>query len=305
MQNELITALIGATGAIIAALVGAYATMKAHDDTGLPSKKGRRNGFIILGIGSVFAIASLCAGFIFGAMHQSQKASAEQQVHVTKLTSSYQSLIDSGLTAGKSYIMPETLMLINLDKSSDGKSIGSSRRIVYALQLLSDVTPESPVFKEAYHSNFTVDRVPGADPEHDDEKVPDSKSWDVLFSGKAGDRHLVMTGAHIQMPLRLSANHEYHMFKGMSQYQDAFCYPNTDGDIMDELVIVVESRTLKLSLPGDGVDDAIIQRGDKNERVDARKFRTTSSDHTHEVIVARFRHLAKGDVAGLRVQWQP
>jgi hypothetical protein len=307
MQTEMITALIGASGTLLAAVLGAYATIRTHQgpDGGAPALRKRRYGTIILGAGVLFAAASLVAGFAFGASHERQRAGAERKIKVTKLASTYQSLIDLGIGAGKPYIIPASLMLINLDKGRDNKLIDSARKMVYSLQLLSDLRPDAPRFTEGYHSNYNVDRTPGADPEREIETIPDSKSWDVLFSGNAGDRHLVVTGVHVQVPMRLSPNHNYHMFKGLGQFEDAFCYPNNDGDIMEELVIVVESGTLRLSLPGGGVDDAILQHGNENRPVEAKAYQTIQNGHTHDVLVARFHTIAKGDVAGMRVRWQP
>lgn len=308
MQTELITALIGAFGSILAAILGAYAIISTHDAPpgGPTAVRKRRYGAVILGVGVLFAAASIIAGFVFGASHERQKADAERRVDATKLTSTYQSLIELGLQAHKPYVIPTSLMIINLDKARDDRFIDSSRRMVYGLQLLSDQSVDVPTFTEGYHSDYEVDQTPGADPERPGENVPDSKTWDVLFSGKAGDRHLVVTGAHVQMPLRLRSNRSYHMFKGLGQYEDAFCYPNTEGDIMEELVIVVESHTLRLSLTGGGVDDAILQHGvSEFKPVEAKAYTTVKHGHAHDVLVARFHNLAKGDVAGLRVRWQP
>lgn len=307
MQPELITALIGATGTILAALLGAYATFKTHDVPVSVASTGqkRRYGSILLGLGVVFAAASIVAGVAFGASHERQKADAARQINLTKLTSTYQSLIGRGVAVGKSYVIPASLMLINLDKGPDNKSIDSTRRMVYSLQLLSDISTDTPVFNEGYHSDYLLDRIPGADPERDIETIPDSKSWSVLFNGKAGDRHLVVTGAHVEEPIQLSPNHDFHMFKGLGKYEDAFCYPNTDGDIMEELVIVVESHTLRLSLRDGGVDDAILQHGNENRPVEAKAYQTAQNGHIHDVLVARFHNIAQNDVAGLRVSWLP
>jgi hypothetical protein len=177
--------------------------------------------------------------------------------------------------------------------------------MIYSLQLLSDLRAESPAFTEGFHSDYPVDRTPGTDPEHPVENVPDYKTWEVLFNGAAGDRHLVVTGAHVQQPMRLSSNHNYHMFKGMGEFEDAYCYPNTDGDIIEELVIAVQSSTMHLSLLDGGVDDAILQRGHNTSPVAANVFETNQNGRTHDVVVARFHNLAKGDVAGLRVRWTP
>jgi hypothetical protein len=273
MQTELITALIGSSGTILAAILGAYATIKTHDvsNGGTTAPRTRRYGAVVLGVGLLLAGASIVAGFAFGASHEKQRVVADRKINVTKLASTYQSLIDAGISANKPYIIPSSIMLISLDRGRDNRSIDSMRRMVYSLQLLSDLSTDSPTFTEGYHSDYTVDRIPGADPERDIETVLDSKSWEVLFNGKAGDRHLVVTGVHVEVAMQLSPNHAYHMFKGLGKYEDAFCYPNVDGDVMEELVIVVESHTIRLSLPGGGVDDAILQRGNENKPVQAAR----------------------------------
>jgi hypothetical protein len=95
------------------------------------------------------------------------------------------------------------------------------------------------------------------------------------------------------------------MFKGLGQYEDAFCYPNTDGDVMEELVIMVESHSLRLSFRDGGVDDAILQHGNENKPAEAKVYQTGQNGDIHDVLVARFHNLAKNDVAGLRVRWTP
>src|ERR1700737_2941311 len=117
MQTEIITALIGAAGSIVAAIVGAYATIKTHDGGDAASiARRRRYGGLLLGLGLLFAIASLITGFVFGASHENQRVDAERKIKITKLTSSYQSLIDSGVMMNKSYVIPASVMLVNLDK---------------------------------------------------------------------------------------------------------------------------------------------------------------------------------------------
>jgi hypothetical protein len=304
MKTEVITALIGAFGTVVVAIIGAYATLRTHETAGEP-RTGRRNRMILLGIGAVFAAASLMAGYIFGLSHEKQSALVEHQRAVVASLSTYQSLIDSGLTAKKAYIIPAALMLISLDKSRDGRGIDSSRRMIYSLHLLSNVAKSEPNFIEEYHSSYNVDRDPGADPENPIENSPGMKRWQVLFAGTTGERHLVVTGAHVRMPISLDPNHTVHMFSGLGQHEDAFCYPNTDGDIIEEFTIMIESRSLALSLPGQGVRDAILQHGNELRPIDSQEYQTVEGDHKHQVVVARFHNLAKDDVAGLRVQWVP
>jgi hypothetical protein len=92
------------------------------------------------------------------------------------------------------------------------------------------------------------------------------------------------------------------MFHGLGPKEDAFCYPNDDGDVIGEVVIVVESKSLELFLPPG--DDAILLHSDDHQRVDANLYSYGGGEHNYYTAVARFRNLQDKDVAGLKIAWR-
>jgi hypothetical protein len=221
---------------------------------------------------------------------------------VDRQIKSYKKLISIGLSENKSYVIPSLLMLIEIDKTADGTKIESSRHIVYQIHSLNDIHRDKPGFDEEYHSKFSIDYVPGADKEVLRENSPGMKKWNLFFDSPAGERRLIFTGADVISNNPIDGNHDIHMFEGLGPKEDAFCYPNDDGDIIDEVVIVIESKSLDLYLPPG--DNAILLHGDDHQRVDASLYSYQGDDHHYYTGVARFHNLRNGDVAGLKIAWR-
>jgi hypothetical protein len=307
MTTEVTTALIGAVGTIIVALIGVFGKKSAADDATAASGRSltRHSSRILLVAGVFIAAVILAAGYVVGESQRIQKNDTDRKLATLHLTSGYQELVKSGLESQKDYVIPEMLMLITLEKSADGRTIDSTRQMFYSLQLLKQMTKTHPTFTEQYHSAYTVDHMPGADPEDVIEPTSTMKSWNVLFDAPEGTRRLLVTGVHVQMPMQLQPNHAVHMFQGLGPHQDGFCYPNSDGDVIGELVIAVESHTLNISLPGNGVGDAILKHENELVPIESIKNVTDNGSDHHQFISARFVAVNKNDVAGLRVQWNP
>jgi len=319
VRTEIVVALIGSLSTILAAAIGAYAAIKkdmaaaaaAAPPGATPARVTLRKypkEFGLIGVGVLLAIIVLGVGYAFGRSADARRAELERQAEIGRQIKSFSSLLADGLAKQRRYVIPAAIMLISLERTADGKSINSDRHMIYELQGLSDISKDpgknADAFVEQYHSHYNVDQVAGADPEHIQEDRPGMKQWNVWFDLARGERRSVVTGSHVIMPISVSAPHSEHMFDGLTATQDAFCYPNTDGDVIEEFVIVVQSESLDIYLPTDGDDDAVLQRGTQRQSVHADMFISKASAHKHKSLVTRFRNLQKGDVVGLRVGWR-
>jgi hypothetical protein len=314
LSENLLLAFIGAGATILAAIIGAYAAIRkdraetpAGDSPPPVTFRRYRREFALVGVGLVLAVLVLVIGFAVGQSSNERRKELERQAEIGRQIKSYSSIVSEGLDK-KLYVLPSVVMLVTLERSADGRSIVSDRHIIYQLHALADISSDpsknGDAFVEEYHSSYDVDRVPGADREVDQEPKPKYKQWSVLFDVAKGERHPVITGTHVIMPIKLSAPHKEHMFERLGATEDAFCYPNYEGDVIEDLVIIVQSGSLKLSLPGSGNNDAVLQYADKStQSVPAALFVSEYVGHAHESAVARFKNLKKGEIAGLRVGW--
>jgi len=314
MNSEVSVAIIGAMATVLASIVGAYASLKRDTTPGVAAtpRVGSRSRVRAIGIvivGAILAATVLVLGYQFGAAASSRNLELERRAQVGNLVKSYSSIIADGVEKQRRYAIPTIVMLITLEKTADGKFITSDRHIFYQLQALTDISKDpaknEDAFREEYHSHYDVDHVPGSDPERIVEDRPGMQRWNVLFGMEKGGRHAVVTGAHVVMPIRLkSPRAPEHMFEGLGPTEDAFCYPNDDGDVIEELVIVVQSGSLDLYLPSEGNDDAVLQHDVKKQSVESDMFVSKASSHKHVSLVARFSNVQKNDVVGLRVGWK-
>jgi hypothetical protein len=299
-----IVALIGAAATILAAVIG---RKSGHRKPG----SVRRLCSAALPIG-VLAGLVLLVGYWFGKQADSRRAKLQQAANIGKLTESYTSLINQGLTKHKRYIMPAVLLLVTLERSTKPNLIDCDRRIIYELQGLSTIskTPSENhnAFVEEYHSNgnFVIDPMTGTDPQSITENPATWKQWNVWFDLPAGGRRLVMTGAHTTIPLTGTPGlHNEHMFDALSPTEEGFFYPNDEGDIIEDLVIIVQSQSLDLYLPSSMDDNAVLQLGPAERRtIHTDAFISNAGSHKHQSFVARFENVAKGDIAGLRIGWR-
>lgn len=309
MRMEIAVALIGAFSTIVVALIGAFVTLQTHPAAEPVAAPGaapqapaaaanaaaanagrRKKTYAVVTLAVVLAAVIIVLGVM----------AAEK---MDRQLTSYKKLVTDGIAKNKPYVIPGLLMLIQLDKTPDGKTLDSTRHIFYEIHTLKDIEHTQPGFNEDYHSKLgTLDYIPGADREVLRETTASMKAWDIFFDNKAGERRILLTGAHVATPMPLNENHDIHMFQGLTPNEDAFCYPNEDGDVIGEAVIVVESRTLDLYLPPG--DDALLVHGDEHKRGDASQYTYPGKGDVHTTIVARFHNLQDKDIAGLKVAWR-
>jgi hypothetical protein len=305
MPKEIIVAIIGALATIVAAFLGAgsKASSASANQSAAPAHPSRwRMRGVILGV-LVLVIGLLLVGISFGAAEQRRHEELERAANANVLSSSYVKLISQGI-GKKPYVMPAVLMLITLELSKDGKSITSDRRTFYYVQALEDLKRDGGSFPEEYHSHWNIEQIAGADNESITEGFESGKvGYNVEFELPKGERHSLLTGAHTVTPLEVPSHRPpVHMFE-VGSHDDAYCYPNDQEDIIEELTIVVQSNSLKLSLPGYPDRDAARQNGKQVQYFAPQIFTAQASSNHNSSIVARFRDVRPKEVVGVHIQW--
>lgn len=318
MIKDIVVAIIGGISTIVAAYLGNKLRGESERAVPVPAGPGgqaptasflrrpwylRPLTFIVAGL----VVMLLVVGFIFGQVEQQRQEELQRAATANALAASYTRLITKGL-GKKPYVMPSVLMLVTLELSADGKSITSDRRNFYFIQALQDVKSKDGTFKEEYHSHWPIEQIAGADKESITEGFETGKvGYNVEFGFLKGERHTTLTGAHVTMPFDLpTPRPRVHMYADLGSHDDAYCYPNDSDDIIEELVIVVQSTSLKLGLPGYPDKDAGISDSDGNnaEYSEPQVFPALASANRNFSIVARFRDVPAGKVVGVHVSWE-
>jgi hypothetical protein len=313
VSEPLIISLIGASATIVAALLGLVSSISK--DRATPSDGGPRPKFsfrkyrreyISVGIALVLASVVLWVGYSYGKTSTVKASEANREGEILGQTASYMKLVGDGY-GKKPYVFPSVVMLVTLEKS--GKSIWCDRHIVYQLHALTDISVtqrrDKLVFKEGYSSNFRVDRIPGTEHEEPLNSLENSKSWGVFFEAKKGERHSVVTAVHVSLPVQFKGQHKGRLFNNLAKNEDEFTYTNDQNDVIEELVIIVQSNTLKLkSLDEEGAAVKVSGLGSpvlQNDTVST----SDDGDGLRYSAVARFRNLGNNDIAGIRAAWTP
>lgn len=305
MSDTIIVALIGALATVVAAFIGARKSAdnkkKVAETTGTPPRLRSEIALV--------AVALLVAGVLVA--YAIYKTTAVPESVLTAHTQSFRELVKDGLVRKppKEYVIPSVAMIIRPERVGNPPHIESDIRIVYNVHGLSPAEYPKRAFNDFAHSSTStaVQYVPGADKEELREggQGQGHAQWDVFYARKPGERHTVVTGYRYLYPPQLGANRTIEgLFTGVGPNEDAFCYPNTDDDVIEELVMLVESDSLAIRLPEGGIAAGIRRSATGiNEPVPATQASTPGL--RRRVISARFRNLQPHDVAGIRVAWDP
>lgn len=298
MPEGIWVALIGGFATVVAAVIGTYPQLKDGRHAG-PGRGGRsqRRGVLVI-VGAVVAGALLVA--LSNAFIRSHRDRG-------KPTIAFDSLVQRGLRRRKRYIIPAAVMMVRLDSVE----VGSERRLVATVRTVYDVVPlekheaADTDFTESYHSMSIerLDYIPGSEPERVTEPGPGMRSWTVSIASPAGVAHVVVTGIREMYPRQVAEARHGHYFTDLSSNEDEFCYPNSEGDVIGELVLMIESPVLRLNVdPGAGGAGILAASGARIP-VEAVVHQEQLGSIPYRVIVARFRDLANGADACVRGQW--
>ncbi len=139
------------------------------------------------------------------------------------------------------YVLDSVVQYLEYNDSSDHKTRDVQERIIYVVVPLIDITERDHIFLEEYSGANVVDHWSGPFPE-----VPDGKKYFVLFSGRRGEPHTIITGATFRYSLPLSDGRQaFHNTTVVNHDQDFWYYENID-DVVCELIQVVNSNNIQI-----------------------------------------------------------
>jgi hypothetical protein len=164
-------------------------------------------------------------------------------------------LVNAGRKLDRPYVLPSVQSWIRLNRNDQDGRFVADQHSTYSLLALRDIAPSENVFSEGYKSdNATLDYLPGTD-DVTDLARRDGISWRVPLSMKVGEYRTVVTAVRRNYRAGWNAQHRTdHAGYALAVNQDEFCYPIGD-DVIGELVIAVESQTLKFKTPSVGLAD--------------------------------------------------
>lgn len=92
------------------------------------------------------------------------------------------------------------------------------------------------------------------------------------------------------------------MFPTIGVNEECFCYPNSSDDVIGQLLIIVQSKTINLNAHGSM--EAVLKRADGTSvPIDATAQTLGDGSLVPSTIVARFDDIQKHDIAGIKVAW--
>jgi hypothetical protein len=325
MSDAFIAAIPGALATIVAGIIGAYAVLNKGGTTAPPpagatpeesaalaavAVRGRRYSkkFAVLVAGAGLLLGALVMGIAYVVGHTQQER--EQKARLTRdialQTKSYADLI-ARAEGKRPYALPNILMLVSVERSPDGNSVLEEQKTVYLLHALTDIKSnndsQAAVFPEEYDSRHEMKRIPGSDREI----VPDKdfqNKWDVRFNTAQGQREILVTGVQHTRPYKETIPGGLCMFPMVGTTEECFCYPNDQNDVIGEITIIVQSKSLDLNV--DGGAQAMLKRADGTlQPIEAVTRNLGDGTTIPSTVVARFPDVKDHDIAGVKVRWRP
>jgi hypothetical protein len=299
MPVEIIAAMIGAIASILVPFIDVY--LSYGKGTKVPTTFWYRRPIFSIPFG-------IFIGFILFKLGMDLYNKHKLEGIVEKQVNSYSKLVKKGLDEpNKDYIIPSVTVIVRLDEKQirDVRIRESTEQIIYQIHALKDIAiKDRKGFNEFYH-NSTADDVlyiHGSDEEVLTELGHGQKGWNVFFDSLFGQRYTVVTGARFIYPPNIPANRKIHFFTNLTPQQDAFCYPNTDGDVIGDLLIMIETDTLAFYSEQNGLEGGL-ERGNQIKNVKVNVYAEKPGSPLHRVSVARFGALENKETACLKVNW--
>lgn len=201
------------------------------------------------------------------------------------------------------YVIEAITYLIQFDREAVNNQLlyRDNRRIFYTVRALRDIKPEEKVFTEAIHSHIPghqLTRWHGNEKEtvHDQNK---QEQFDVQFAMREGDIRNVVTGANFTLPFPLQDRSELEGKLRVGPNQNYEGYGN-EVDVICELDIVIESKTLQIAPVGDAAK-RLFNNVMKDE--EARLGHDSNGASGPRTISARWKNLVPGDKVGIHFSW--
>jgi hypothetical protein len=175
-------------------------------------------------------------------------------------------------------------------------------RIIYTLRPLKDLEEGHRFFKEVYASSYDLDQ----EFEHwfgseREEPHGTGTEYDVLFQADRGDVRTVVTGSNYAYALPLQNDRVQMARFRLPGTEDMVIY-NNDQDVICELNIVVESRSLNLRPVGRAAKK-LSHTGDDTPK-DAELHPREPSHTDLESISARWTNVMPDEEVGIHFTWR-
>lgn len=202
------------------------------------------------------------------------------------------------------YVIEAIAYLIEYDTDVENNRpvIRDNRRLIYTIRALRKINLDEELFAEEIDSHIqghTVARSYGNEdeaPGHD----PNLKgTFNVKFAMNEGDVRNIVTGANFTLPLPLPTRSEFSAQLMVTPNQNFEGYGNQE-DVICELDIVIESRTLPIVPVGDAAKRYFENtlRGEK-----ARLNYDIAGDPLPRTISARWKNVMQGERVGIHYAW--
>jgi hypothetical protein len=204
----------------------------------------------------------------------------------------------------KPYVIEAIAYLIQYDTDvvNNHPVIRDNRRLIYTIRALRKINLDEELFAEEIDSHIpghTVARSFGNEdeaPGHDPNLLG---TFDVKFAMNEGDVRNIVTGANFTLPLPLPTRSEFSGQLLVPPNQNFEGYGNT-LDVICELDIVVESRTLPIVPVGDAAK-RFFENTLRNEK--ARLNYDVGGAPVPRTISARWKNVMPGERVGIHFGW--
>jgi hypothetical protein len=203
----------------------------------------------------------------------------------------------------KPYVIEAVTYLIQFDKETANNQpfFRDNRRIVYTVRALRDIKLDEKVFVEAIHSHIPghqLTRWYGNEKEtlHDQNRP---EQFNVQFAMREGEIRNIVTGVNFVLPFPLQDRGELEDKLRVGPNQNYEGYGN-DADVICELDIVIESKTLQISPVGDAAK-RYFENSLKDE--EARLGYDSSGASAQRSISARWKNVMPSEKVGILFSW--
>lgn len=312
MVEAIVGAVIGGIFAVIAALVPVYLDRRRKQGPGEGPVPGlgrriRQHPGRLIAAASVGAILGLALVLVYRPFFTWWRIEQQDEL--------YEDLISASLRDRKPYAMPALVMNVDLDSvAGPPLQLSADIRTTYLVHAVDPLRSDTNTFEEGYHTDVEdarVFRLPATDRAEPAShgNTAQGRPTNVFFDLGEGRQRLLVTGARYVFPPGKSP--ASNMFPAEGEREGEFCYPNSALDVIHNLMIYVESRTLALRLNPVGRLSAgsapIPGAGTKPKPNEAIAEVYRDPEHAnivpHTLVVAQWDSLPPGWQACLKVWW--
>jgi hypothetical protein len=182
-------------------------------------------------------------------------------------------------------------------------------RVSYLIRALKPILKNHSVFTERYRTYHGDTLIGPIGYWHGSEKEDiisegSSLEYEVSFDLPVGEQRTIITGANYRYDLSKYSIRSPHPYFGLLAANEAVAtYPNRQGgDYINELVIIVESNSIALSVK----DNSVMHYSINREVTTADNVQLVINNvggTKNTTVTARWRNVLPGEAVGLRYSW--